>query len=304
MLNTVWTRCLMSNSCRHVMLAALDYLHHLLFFLTAQTRNSWLTMALSAFRELKDNKLFNSFDSANPQELLLCHEFWKDICGRVMQNSEYSGCLWEDNTDSSWDYLGPYLIFKFLVKMMKKDLEIWGEIVGRTNLTSDGKFNYPAVFYILGGTDKHLVKNFSRTVLSLYRQFLQTDHELTEVRKLVSIFAVFLSHLDLQEDYGSLYGGHKSSLAKQLCSLYLETSLPATRLYTELSLLSPAWLSALVSQRLLARSNRQYDKLRDVSQLKQKFLSLSQSQDLTLLMVLDNFTHKLLGINIVLFSFV
>ena len=295
MLNTVWTKCLMSNSCHHVMLAAVDYLHHLLFFLTGQTRNTWLTMALSAFRDLKDHKLFNTFDSANPQELLLCFEFWKDICGRVMQNSEYSCDLGEDNSDNSWDYLGPYLIFKFLVKMMKKDLEIWGERAARTNLTCDGKFNYPAVFYILGGTDKHLVKNFSKTVLSLYRQFLRTHHELTEVRKLVSIFAVFLSHLDLQEDYGSLYGGYKRSLAKQLCDLYLETSLPATSLYTELSLLTPAWLSALVSQRLMTRCNRQYDKLADVSQLKTKLLSLSRCQDLTLLMTLDNFTHKLLG---------
>ena len=202
MLNTVWIKCLLSNSCHHVMLAAQDYLHHLLFFLTRQTRNTWLTMALSAFRELKDYKLFNTFDSANPQELLLCFEFWKDICGRVVQNSEYSCELWEDNTDNSRAYRGPYLIFKFLVKMMKKDVEIWGEIVGRTNLTCDEKFNYPAVFYILGGTDKHLVRNFTKTVLSLYRQFLKTHHELTEVRKLVSIFAVFLSHLDLQEDYG------------------------------------------------------------------------------------------------------
>ena len=75
----------------------------------------------------------------------------------------------------------------------------------------------------------------------------------------------------------------------------MEASLPATRLYTELSLLTPAWLSALVSQRLMTRSNRQFEKVTDVSQLKNRFLSLSCSQDLTLLMVLDNFTHKLLG---------
>ena len=93
----------------------------------------------------------------------------------------------------------------------------------------------------------------------------------------------------------SLYGGHKRSLAKQLCDLYLESCLPATKLYTELSLLSPSWLSALVSQRLLTRSDRQFDKVTDVSHLKQKFLSLSRCQDLTVLMLLDNFTHKLLG---------
>ena len=83
----------------------------------------------------------------------------------------------------------------------------------------------------------------------------------------------------------------------------MEASLPATRLYTELSLLSPAWLSALVSQRLMARSDRQFDKVTEVSQLKQKFLSLSRCQDLTLIMLLDNFTHKLLGIKIVFFFF-
>ena len=173
------------------------------FTVGTSTALSLLTMSLSALRDLKDNKLFNTFDSANPQELILCYEFWKDICGQVLQNSEFSCDLWDDNTDNSWQYRGPYLIFKFLVKMMKKDVEIWGEIVGtETNLSSDEKLNYPAVFYILGGTDKHLVKNFGKTVLSLYRQFLKTHHELTEVRKLVSIFAVLLSHLDLQEDYG------------------------------------------------------------------------------------------------------
>ena len=295
MVNTIWKTCLLEQPCEQVRLTALDSLHHFLFFLSSKTRDVWLSVALSALRDIKDVKLFKTFDSSNPQEFMLCWEFWKEICGRVVQFSPFSCSEWTEDTENVTDHLGPYQTFTFLVRLMEKDLEIWWKDVGSSNLTSDVKFNYPLVFYILGGTMKDLLKNFSKTVLSLYKQFLKVDHELTEVRKLVAIFANCLSHLDLSDDYGSLYGGYKRSLANMICSVYTETVLPATRLYCELSLLSPSWLSVLVSHRLMTRASRQFEKVTDVSSLKSKFASLSQSQDVSLLLVIDNFTHKLIG---------
>ena len=295
MLNTVWKRCLLEESCDSVRETALDYLDHLLFFVSSLNRDAWLTIALSAFRGLKDDRLFKTFDWSNPQELILCTEFWKDICDQVIQNSTFSCYLWEDNTDDIRPYLGPYLLLNFLVRMMEKDMEIWWKNVEDSNLTSDAKFNYPVLFYILGGTMKDLLKNFSKTVLCLYKQFLKLDHDLTEVRKLLGIFAFCLSHLDLRDEFGSLFGGLKRNLAKMIADIYIEACLPATSLYTELSLLSPSWLSVLVSHRLMTRTSRQFDKVTDVSSLHSKFSSLSQSEDVSLLLVIDNFTHKLIG---------
>ena len=105
-----------------------------------------------------------------------------------------------------------------------------------------------------------------------------------QVRKLVGLGALLVSYLDGLDNYGALYWGDKRNLAmvravitftddclvigpiishqplvdKQavhqvladgLASLHL----PAERQYLELSLLQPAWLSLMVSHRLMAR---------------------------------------------------
>ena len=46
---------------------------------------------------------------------------------------------------------------------------------------------------------------------------------------------------------------------------------------------------------MLARCSRSYEKVEDLSDLKTRFESLSLSNDITQLLALDNFIHRLIG---------
>ena len=48
---------------------------------------------------------------------------------------------------------------------------------------------------------------------------------------------------------------------------------------------------------MMARCSRQFEKVTDISCLKQKLHSLSKSLDISLIMAVDTFAHKLLGKN-------
>ena len=50
-----------------------------------------------------------------------------------------------------------------------------------------------------------------------------------------------------------------------------------------------------IISRMLARCSRPYEKVTDVADLKTRFESLSLSNDITQILVLDNFTHRLIG---------
>ena len=99
-----------------------------------------------------------------------------------------------------------------------------------------------------------------------------------------------------------------------VCDVLTEAQLPATQLYTELSLTTPAWFSVMLSHRwlkiftivicdtvstnyyrLLARCSRQYEKVTDVSCLRSRFESLSQCNNITMILTMDNFAHKQIG---------
>ena len=97
-----------------------------------------------------------------------------------------------------------------------------------------------------------------------------------------------------------------------VCDVLTEAQLPATQLYTELSLTTPAWFSVMLSHRwlkiftivtlhlqthhrLLARCSRQYEKVTDVSSLRSRFESLSQCNNITMILAMDNFAHKQIG---------
>ena len=47
----------------------------------------------------------------------------------------------------------------------------------------------------------------------------------------------------------ALYWGDKRSLAMMVCDVWSEVTLTAENLYVELSLISPGWLSAMLSHR-------------------------------------------------------
>ena len=97
-----------------------------------------------------------------------------------------------------------------------------------------------------------------------------------------------------------------------VCDVWTEAAITAENLYIELSLICPSWFSAMLSQRygeqmrlraftkiyilrMLSRCSRSYEKVGDLADLKSRFESLSLSNDITQLLALDSFIHRLIG---------
>ena len=95
--------------------------------------------------------------------------------------------------------------------------------------------------------------------------------------------------------YRALFWGDKRSFVMQVCDVWTELYLPAEQLYYEMSLMTPTWFSAMLSHRMLARFSRNFEKVTDFISLKPKLSTLSTSNDINLILVADNFTHKLIG---------
>jgi hypothetical protein len=107
--------------------------------------------------------------------------------------------------------------------------------------------------------------------------------------------AQLVSHLDLQDNYGALYWGNKRSLAILLADTLAELQLPAERVYTELALMQPAWLSLMVSHRLLCRQARSLEKVTSLGCLRPLLPGLATSSNMDLITTLDNYVHRLCG---------
>jgi len=297
-LNVIFKNLLLEESNPHVLHTAVDYLNHFLFLHCNNSTDmvSWRPTILSALRNLKEEKLFKTFNLSNAQELVLCAEFWREIVDRVIHHSEISKCLHSGELQENDDITlstGPFLLLQFLVKLLRKDFEIWWK-KKYIDVSEKGR-DLPLLFYLLGGSVRDLLKMIKATVLKLYKHFLRTEHRLAEARQLVSMCAVLISYLDFHEEFGALYWGDKRSLAMAVCDVLTEAQLPATQLYTELSLTTPAWFSVMLSHRLLARCSRQYEKVTDVSCLRSRFESLSQCNNITIILAMDNFAHKQIG---------
>ena len=202
-LNVLFKTLLLEETNLHVINSAVNYLNHFLFLhcSSASDRVVWLKSSLSALRNLKDEKLFRSFTFVNNQELLLCTEFFKEIIEKVIQNSVFSRSflLHQDPEPSGDESVGPFMLFQFIVKMLRRDYEIWS--LDEKN-KSQAEKTLPMIFYLLGGSTRDLLKMMKNTVLKVYKQFLKIDHPLSDVRSLLSICAHLVSHLDFVEDYG------------------------------------------------------------------------------------------------------
>ena len=202
-LNVLFKTLLLEESNLHVINSAVNYLNHFLFLHCSSEsgRVVWLKSSLSALRNLKDEKLFRSFTFVNNQELLLCTEFFKEIIEKVIQNSVFSRSflLHQDPEPSGDESVGPFMLFQFIVKLVRRDYEIWS--LHEKNKTQ-AENTLPMIFYLLGGSTRDLLKMMKNTVLKVYKQFLKIDHPLSDVRSLLSICAHLVSHLDFVEDYG------------------------------------------------------------------------------------------------------
>ena len=205
-LNILFKNLLLEESNHYVIHSAMDYLNHFLFLHgNSPDRFVWHSTILSALRNLKDDKLFRSFNLSNAQDLVLCTEFWRDLIEKVIQNclfTKYSEEFRESYDVESSGSLGPFMLLQFLVKLLQKDFGTWWQHHKKRNLSLNQVGELPLLFYLLGGSTRDLMKMIKSSILKLYKHFLKTDHCLEEARKLLSMAAILVSHLDYHEEYG------------------------------------------------------------------------------------------------------
>ena len=299
-LNIVIKNLLLEETDFNVICKAYDYLNHFLFLhlgKESNDRDTWLSLVLSGLRNMEDEKLFKTFDISNSQDLFFCWSFWREIIDKAESFARSTKDIDHETKDDEYTdagySIGPNLLISFLVKMLHKDFEIWWKNWRKTEIVSEQPMTYPLIYYILGGSRKDLVKNVSKTVLRIYKRYLQLDHNLADVRKLVAMCAMLVSHLDFMENYGALFWGEKRSLAILVSEVYEEAQLSAESLYFELSMVQPNWFSVMVSHSLMTKYSKYYEKVTGLFELRSRFSGLSISCDIPLIMVIDNYAHRL-----------
>ena len=207
-LNVLFKDLLLEESNHYVIHSSINYLNTFLFLHgNTADRFVWHSTILSAIRNLKDDKLFRQFNLSNAQDLVLCTEFWRDLIDKVIQNclfTKYSEEYRESYDVERSGSMGPFMLLQFLVKLLEKDFQTWWQHHKKKYLDDDidQVGDLPLLYYILGGSARDLLKTIKISILKLYKHFLKIDHGLAEVRKLLSMTAILVSHLDFHGEYG------------------------------------------------------------------------------------------------------
>ena len=252
LLHTVMIKLLLESRHSAVYSSAHSYLLHFLFLHAHRgrhptTRKRWIHLVLSAFRDISDEKLFRQFDITNQHDIHSCLQLWKKLFQRLFETIELV-----DNDEERYQQTeGSWLLLSFLTLLLQRDFEMWWKH-GR----GKEEKNFPLLFYLLGGRSNTL-SSASASLLTLFQKGLMAtgrSRDLDEVRHLVAMVALLLSHLDSEDNCASLYRGSKLQLATQLATIIQEANLDAKSVFRELSLLQPPWLAVLVSRELLRRS--------------------------------------------------
>ena len=252
LLHTVMIKLLLEARHSSIYSSAHSYLLHFLFLHAHRgrhptTRKQWIHLVLSAFRDISDEKLFRQFDISNQHDIHSCLQLWKKLFQRLMETIEQ----FDNDEERYQETEGSWLLLSFLTLLLQRDFEMWWKH-GRGKEEKD----FPLLFYLLGGRS-HILSSAGASLLSLFQIGLMAtgrSRDLDEVRHLVAMVALLLSHLDSEDNCASLYRGSKLQLATQLATIIQEAELDAKSVFLELSLLQPPWLAVLVSRELLRRS--------------------------------------------------
>lgn len=286
LLNIVMKKLLLEGKDPEVRVKAYEYLDHFMFLHLGREgieREQWLVLVLSAMRNLPEMKLFKSFDIGNNHDILACFRFLRDAVALFQARTE--------NDDSTLE--GSKMFFEFLVKLLQKDFELWWKHWRKSD--SSRAVNYPLIYYLLGGSRSCFVKNLSKTLLKLYSQSLLSNQSqlLPTMRKLVSMSALLISHLDSMDGYIGMYLGDKVTLAKSVGEVLMTSkNMSSDQRYMELSLLQPNWLSLLVSRQLLSQEGGVDvgDSLAGLANLR------LESHDQSFSRNVENWSHRLCGL--------
>ena len=294
LLHTVMVKLLLESRHSSIYSSAHSYLLHFLFLHAHRgrhptTRKQWIHLVLSAFRDISDEKLFRHFDIANQHDIHSCLLLWKKLFQRLFETIEQF-----DNDEARYQETeGSWLLLSFLTLLLQRDFEMWWKH-GRGKEDK----NFPLLFYLLGGRN-HILSSAGSSLLILFQKGLLAtgrSRDLDEVRHLVAMVALLLSHLDSEDNCASLYRGSKLQLATQLATIIQETKLDAKSVFLELSLLQPSWLAVLVSRELLRKScpalkSISLDYISPTLQLPQ--LNIASKP---MVVVMEIWAHRLLGV--------
>ena len=201
-------RLLLDQPSPWVSATAHSYLLHFLSLHLARDsrhRPHWINLVLSAFRNVRDEKVFRTFDYRNPHDLHSCGLLWADLFSRLkdglekeeemkvkfeeeemkfkLEGEEVVKSEVEDETEK-----GPWLLLSFLTTLLQRDLENWWKH-GRLVINLFGFHNIffpkfashslcrggegcllPVLYYLLGEGGRGTVLTAARkTVVRLYR---------------------------------------------------------------------------------------------------------------------------------------
>ena len=252
LLHTVMIKLLLEARHSSIYSSAHSYLLHFLFLHAHRgrdpdTRKRWTHLILSAFRDISDEKLFRKFDISNMHDIHSCLQLWNKLFQRLFETIEQ----FDNDEERYQETEGSWLLLSFLTLLLQRDFEMWWKH-GR----GKGNKEFPLLFYLMGGRNK-ILPSAGASLLNLFRKGLVTpgrSRNLQEVRNLVAMVALLLSHLDSEDNCASLYRGSKLQLATQLATIIQEASLDSKGVFLELSLVQPPWLAVLTSRELLKRS--------------------------------------------------
>ena len=253
LLHTVMISLLLDARHSAICSSAHSYLLHFLFLhahrgRNPDTRKQWVHLVLSAFRDISDEKLFRQFDIENQHDIHSCLQLWKKLFQRLLATLEQC----DNESERHEDREGPWLLLSFLTLLLQRDFEMWWKH-GRKKEEKD----FPLLFYLLGGRS-HILSSASTSLLTLFKTSLtmrSVKKDLSEVKQLVAMVALLLSHLDSEDSNANLCRGNKLQFASQLATIIQEADLDSKRTFLELSLMQPPWLAVLVSRELLHRSS-------------------------------------------------
>jgi len=206
---------------------------------------------------------------------------WQFFCRVTDELREFPGM---DNQ------AGPRILLQFLVKLCKRDFELWWKHFRRSDGKDGRDLSYPILFYLLNG-DSNLVSNIRKSVVSVFQSVLEANQDMTEIRQLVSMCGLLLAHMDTQERQGFIYSGRKLEFSVHLAETLSHCG-DESQLFTELSLMQPPWLGLLVSRRLIMIKK---DKciISNITELSSKFDQITITDDYTTSIPIDCLAQKI-----------
>lgn len=156
-----------------------------------------------------------------------------------------------------FEHKGAVLLMTLVVAFIKKDLDIWHQrCLKEGSLVCSSRKDWPMLGRLLWLRDWGAVNYRVRSLVNLYCSSIQQSRRGGKIAGITRQLVCLVSEL-----IGICETGKETNTAKECLAFHIATELqkipkgfmPLSKLWTELFLISPDWLSTLVSHKLLAK---------------------------------------------------